>query len=135
MKYQDYIANVVRHLQGTMMLQEYNFRITFDEDLGAPDDPDNLEIRADIAVQTEYLRARIRCGKPMRRLFKDGKYRDIWETLCHELAHVIIEPISEIAMEATAPVSHRLVRQIEERQVQRICNVIMGLLPSRLFRF
>ena len=127
-EFRDHVARVCRYLRHQLYLNEWHGHIRF-EDIAGSTDPDD-EIKAQIKVNSVYLYYILRIGQSMLGDWRNGQFNVIGEDLCHELCHVLTDPLACLAKADAAPSQIHLIEECNERQTQRIARIVTYALPD-----
>lgn len=128
-EFKDYVGNVVCYLRRKMYLGEYSMSSRYVDK--HQDDSDNGGITyAMINVDDSYLTANLTVFGVMMEWYNDGDLHRVAHTLLHEMCHLLTEPLWYWARYDASPSQEPIIRRDNERQVQRIANVIGWLLPD-----
>lgn len=126
-----YVEAKVRFLQNVMNLGEYEVDFGLVDDF--PPDSSYGDTYAMIVPDTVYLTASISVGRCMAEMYANGDYKMVGAILLHEMSHLLTEPLWHLVSGGVHPAAMELVSFTNERQVQRIANVINSLLPNKWY--
>jgi hypothetical protein len=127
-EFRAYVTLLSHYLRCQLFLNEWVGHIKF-EDAGGGCSPFE-EVKASIRINTVYLYYTIRIPLAMVEAWRQGRYEDIGDDLCHEMCHVLVEPLVRWAKADAAPSQTSLIDDVDEQQTQRIARVIAAALPD-----
>lgn len=130
-EFKDYVGLVLKYLRREMYLGEYYLDIDYIE--SHPEDDDDSVTYAMVHIDDSYLTIRLSVYGVMQEWFEKGDLQRVSMTLLHEMCHSFTEPIWRWARYDCSPSQESTIRRDNERQVQRIANVIGWLLPDRWY--
>ena len=81
----------------------------------------NEMVAMDNTIDLSYLRSTIRIYPVMEENTKEV----ILETICHELCHVITEPMYSLCRGVVSPMQHEWVEEMREQETERICRIAL----------
>ena len=128
-EYKDYVYKLVSYLRTEIFHGEYRF-VIFYEKSDKDCDSEDRSIAAEITVDVEYLNFTLYLYPICERWWKEKKYGEIGQTIVHELCHILTQPLYNLALFDAAPSQKNPFKEINERQTQRIANIIDYLLPK-----
>lgn len=132
-RFKDAVVKTCRKMRNDLFHGEYKMSYEFQDEpkpskLGNPD----KTIGAQISVDTVYLDAKIEVFPVLYDYYEDGDYYYIVETLCHEICHLLTEPMYTFAFKLTREgFEEKVAAEIRERQTQRICNIVMSMIDYK----
>jgi hypothetical protein len=91
--------------------------------------PDHADAAADIMIDTKYLCCTVRVSDVVLEMWRNKKWWTVAEIMCHEMSHVLTEPLFEAALPAFKRHTEHLY-DMRERQTQRVCVALMRLTPK-----
>lgn len=129
-EFREYIARICRYLREQLFLGEWYGYIRFeDPDMPMPDDPSD-RYKAQIKVEIRYLYYTLRVGRAILDDWRSGNFQQIGEDLCHELCHILTEPLCQLAKADAAPSQMVYIVEVDEQQTQRIARIVTAVLPE-----
>jgi hypothetical protein len=127
--FEKYVLELVKYFQDVTNTSEYRPTVIF---MGKPCKHQKYRL-AEIGTETRYLEFVLRVYPLVRQKFEDGQLYEVVETICHEICHILTEPLYELAIANTRPSDRREIEDVRERQTQRICNALMKKVPPAVF--
>ena len=128
-KFEKYIVQLCQEIRRIMFLHEQTIFYSFN--YSKHDKPTEGNVAAEININTTYLRYTITIFDVVFQIYKDKDTYQIIETLVHEHCHHFIDPIYFFGVRGVNNQTREFLEETRERQVQRITNVIMGLLGKK----
>lgn len=125
-----YVLRVLDAVRCKLYLHEYRMFIRLDADA----EFQNPESMAEISICGTYLEFTVKLSERLRDWYKRGQLYNVVTVLVHELCHVLTEPLYVIAVDAVTNTSLKYLHDTRERQTQRICNVVLGMLDEGEWR-
>lgn len=102
-----------------MNLQDWDIEVGY---MDGPN-PDNKLVGMQNEINIEYLRSTIAVFTPMY----DRKEYEIVQTLAHELAHIITEPLYSLTRANVNPHLESFVDEQREQATERIARIVMKI--------
>lgn len=127
-EFKDYVGMSLKYLRRELYMGEYMMDVEYCEE--CEDDKDGITTYAMIYVDDSYLTMRIKVYGVMQEWYDGGRIDKVAMTLLHEMCHIFTEPLWYWARYDCSPSQEPIIRRDNERQVQRIANVIGWLLPK-----
>jgi hypothetical protein len=119
------MLGMFRYLKRQIYHGEYETRLEFLHKPIQPDGPDRIT-HADITVDNVYLVFACRLAPVMYEKWREKEYQAIGQIVLHQVCHLLTDPLNQLAKSDAAPSTLEYIQQINERQTQRICNVILS---------
>lgn len=116
------------YLRRTVWAGEYDMSLVFRD--ADDDEVDGGAVPAEINVNSVYLFFQIRVTKHMLEDWQEKNYGRVAKYILHEVCHILIDPVKQLAMRDAAPSQMKMFQEIVERQVCRVTNTIDLLLPK-----
>ena len=111
-----YLTKLVNHLN----LQDWEINVVY-----VPHDhTDNVGVGMETDVDISYLRSEIRCYPICDKLTE----KQIKHILCHELCHIITEPMYSLCRANVNPHLYSLVEEQREQETERIARIALQAL-------
>ena len=128
--YREYIKKLTQYLRTEIFHGEYRFTVFYEDN--PKDDREDAEriCSAEITIDPMYLNFNLYIYPIIETWWKDKKYTAIGQTLVHEVCHILTQPLYNLALGDAAPSQKDPFKEVNERQTQRIANVIDYLLPE-----
>lgn len=130
-RFKNYIKRLIRVFRSVVLAGEYRVEIKFVDSLD--DACGDHTTWAVILADTVYLWADIKVSFKLMDPWKAGEYRYVAETICHELCHLLYDPLVRIARRDTRASGEQEIEDTTERQVQRTAYMIMEIINPRLW--
>ena len=92
-KMMDFCRDVVSVIQKENGFSDYRIRVIYRENEGQHDE----HVIARINVDNEYIRATITILPAFTEIYREEKYSELIEALCHEVFHIKMNTIDEMA--------------------------------------
>lgn len=108
---------------------EYSHIIKWESKACEGDDDSSVTYAA-IRVNDIYLYFTVFIYPRMFAQWESGDLKMIAQDILHKLCHTLTEPMAKIALEDAKPSHNQHIRNTNERQTQRIANVMWSLLPK-----
>lgn len=125
-QFRDWIRAVAFELRDKVYAQEYELSWEWSEEYDHPDYiKSEKQLWFEITSDPVYLTIRLGSYLPAFKAWQQGRLRVVYEKLVHEFCHVLLIPLAREIMNDSHPNSHSFIRDIHERQTQRIANVIL----------
>lgn len=93
----------------------------------------NESVLAQVDVDIVYLSAVISPAPTLEDYWNLKNYEKVGWTLCHELCHILTEPLYDMAWDVVSKDLRDTLNDVRERQTERICKIIMNLIDHREF--
>ena len=123
-QFRDYIRAVADDLRCKFFLQEYELEFDFNEEEAPDPHGDGKTGAAKIETDCVYLGILLIIYHELYNLWQHNQLQKIYQILVHEFCHALLAPLMrEVQIEAH-PNSKSFLVDINERQTQRIANVI-----------
>lgn len=126
--YQDYVRALCDKLRTEFFCGEYRMDIQYFDEI-----TNEGKAVATIRTDTKYLNFTINVSDGVLRLWREREYSRIAEILLHEFAHLLTDPLYDIAIDAITNTNKQFLEDVRERQTQRITNVIFWRLPKSIY--
>jgi hypothetical protein len=127
-RYRKHVERLCEYVRGLLYCEEYTYLIEFDDE-----NTDTEDTAAEIDIDAVYLNYSLRFTDRCRRDFHSKKYRDLFETIVHEHCHLLTQPLYNWIVLVKNPNNAGAICGDWERQTQRVCNVIMALVPRSCY--
>jgi hypothetical protein len=125
-QFRHWIREVAFELRNKVYAQEYELSWSWSEEYDHPDYvKSEKQLWFEITVDVVYLYIRLDSYMPAFKAWQKGDLRIVYEKLVHEFCHVLLIPLVKEIREEMHPNSYSFIRDIHERQTQRIANVIL----------
>ena len=98
-------------------LQDWEIEITYETE----NCQENWAVGMTNTIEISYLRSDIRCY-PIMKDQTDDYIRDV---LCHELCHIITEPMYSLCRGVVSPMQYEWVEEMREQETERICRIAL----------
>lgn len=131
--YEKHVARLVREFRELFYLHEYTYRLLFVDELDPVTESGTDICHAEIHIDSTYLTFTIEIADVCFELFKQGQAWTLADIICHELAHVLIEPVFELARPAISISQAEFAHNTKERQTQRVANTVLNLIPRKVW--
>jgi len=126
--FKDFVSKVCAEFRTTLFHGEYNMKIEYAAEDKRQEGEEGRMIAAEIDISSVYLDCTITIFPTLEGIFNDKDYRGVVEILCHELCHLLTEPMFIFAYDRTRQgFEERTCKEIRERQTQRMTNIVMNL--------
>jgi hypothetical protein len=130
-EFKSHIINLVKYVLSAVNHTEWDSSIEFvQKDYEA--DGDRVAFMR-IWCDDVYLNFDMQVTTSVFRMWKDGDYSKIGGYVCHEVCHLLTQPLKELLMADAAPSQKQHFMEVVERQTQRIANVLRRLLPDEWY--
>lgn len=130
-EYKSYINRLVEVFRAAVWAGEYRLNVHHTDNVKIDYDlADDDVVRAAVTIDPAYLNVNLTISESVYNDWKAGNYEPIAETLCHEFCHILVCPLQALARIDIPPSREREVREVVERQTQRITNAIFPLVPQ-----
>jgi hypothetical protein len=127
-----YIRLLCRFLLPVFLLVEYDYEIHWMRvDEGADD---GGGIAARISMDHVYLNFQLQIFPRLRGTFEEGTLHQVAAIVVHEFSHLLTQPMYCEALADAAPSQVSGLRDLNERQTQRVANVVMASLPKNWYK-
>lgn len=127
--FEKYIFDICDALRAHFFMQEYTIFYEFDYDTMAFGESE--EIAAQIDVDNVYLRYKIITRGALFDMYTKKRHEDIIETLIHEHCHALTDPLYKMAVDCQTNNTLKYLEDANERQTQRITNIIFSNIPKK----
>jgi len=81
----------------------------------------NEMVAMDNTIDLSYLRSTIRIYP----VIEENTKEEILETICHELCHIITEPMYSLCRGVVSPMQYEWVEEMREQETERICRIAL----------
>lgn len=131
-KFFDFCWDILEIYKPYFYLNEYVMEVKeceYDEHVGG------RATMAMISIDPIYLNFSVSLYPRLKAMFDAGKRQDVAEVLCHEMSHILTEPLYLCSIDLLQGKlrTEDYIEELRERQTQRICNVIFrNILKSQL---
>ena len=88
-----FCREVITTIQKENGLSDYRIKLQYD-DYGPND---SHTVLADITVDDEYIRATVTIRPEFEEMYRDKRYNELIEALCHEVFHIRLSKIDDLA--------------------------------------
>jgi len=134
--FKNYIDDLIAYLRTILLVGEYVIKTEFSE---TPDEDDascedGLTTYATIISDDVYLSAYITIHPAMQLAFDAGNFNKVACYTLHELCHIITQPLVKWARNDAAPSQLVEIKDVNERQTQRIANAIEQAMPTNWWK-
>jgi len=129
-EYTDYIARVIWYLRREILHGEYGMTVRYVASLASED---HTTTTAEIHIDPVYLNFKLVLSDFVLDLWKKKSYQKIGGILAHELCHLLTQPMKMLAVADAAPSQEKGIGEVNERQTQRVANVLDSLLPAKWY--
>ena len=132
-EFKTYIRLLCRFLLPVFLLVEYDYEIHWmpvDEET----DDGGGDIAARISMDHVYLNFQLQIFPRLRAMFEEGTLHQIAAVVVHEFSHLLTQPMYCEALADVAPSQVNSLRDLNERQTQRVANVVMASLPKNWYK-
>ena len=131
--FKDRVYELVQYFQELISAQEYTVTVLFRK---APKHKVEMEM-ASIFVDGVYLCATLKITDNLLKEWESGRGQQVVLTICHEMCHVLTEPLycEALWLDVKSSKSERVkqsLADIRERQTELICKAILKNLPETL---
>lgn len=130
LSYESWITQFVENLSEYFNLAGWRISLEFSEDQDVSEEG-NL-VAASISVTSDYQMAVITVSPPLQAEFERGEFRQIVQSLVHEMVHIFLAPLQEHTTPHLSQVTAPLFMKIVEQQTQRLTSVILKNLPDSI---
>lgn len=113
----------------TIFAGEYDLKTQYDTDPREEESSDS-PCAAQISVDHKYLLATITFYPIVYEWYKEKKFEDIARVILHEICHILTEPLYRFPLKYLNDQAHDDLREIRERQTQRITNTLFQLIKK-----
>ena len=127
-QFQKYILEICEKLRWEFFVNEYQLTIAYSESRTL----DGEEVAATINTDLRYLTCKITIYPNLLDCWKKQDLKTINECLVHEFAHIITDPLYELAVKAVSKREEEFLDEVRERQTQRITNILFPHLKKLL---
>lgn len=130
-QYKTYIRNLINELRMVVFAGEYELDVQYPQDPLPTDDGNNVQ--AEIITDHVYLCLVVRLYPDVYEYYIKKDYSKVTQILLHELCHVFTQELYEAAKYNISPQEIGWLKDIWERQTQRITYALFEQLPKRLY--
>lgn len=131
-KFKNYTLAICSYLRWMYYHNEYQMKIDY-IDIIPNDDMPRKVTEAEIEINSAYLTMTIKISRQMQSHWENKDYSEIALIMCHEFSHLLVEPIDKIARKYVSKIEDKYLSEANERQTQRISNIISDRLPKNWY--
>lgn len=124
-EFKRYVETVAHYCLNEIHHGEYELRFVYKNET-KKDDEGTL---AEIDVNPTYLWAKMTIYRPSFEKYDKGDREGVARDVLHEVCHLFIEPIVALFWWDVSASQKEGYTDVIERQIQRTCNAVWGLLP------
>lgn len=121
-----YVKELLEFFTTIVGAQEYHCTVRFADHPGDEDE----DIQAEITIDSVYLNLDCRITRRVLKFWETQDYNDIARTVCHELCHVLLDPLARMTLGSLSKQEEAHWREALERQTCRLTNTVMSLLDN-----
>lgn len=127
-----HVELLLKYFRSAVWAEEYEMSVTFEDQAGDDGGADDATM-AEIIVNDVYLFCKVRVTRFLLDRWRAGNHQFVAKCLCHELCHVLTQPLAALALSDVAPSQTQTVRDVVERQTERICRSLMHVFPAQFW--
>jgi len=127
--YKSWVRNLVANVSAELNLQGWRIDLCWEKDY--PDGNDSVV--AHVEVMSDYYKASIHFTPYAEEIWKEGRVEVLGECIVHELVHILVDPVYQIAKKSSSEVTFPYLTSMNEQTTQRITRIVMQLLPPKFF--
>jgi hypothetical protein len=126
-KFQDWVRYTTGQLMDYFNLDEWGLQLYWVKEQRKE------SCTASINVDVSYLSAGISIYPYLEQIYQEDGQRQALHTLVHEFCHILTAPLHDVAAEGSAQAAQGMLHRIYEQQTERITNIILKNLPSKVY--
>jgi len=120
--FKDYIEDLVNYWKPKLLLHHYDISFKYQDKQKA-----NVDTDAAIIVSDRYLQGTITIFPQLLKAWKEKNYKDIENTIVHEICHIITDNLFMGAHKYSPEIFHDLLDHENEKLVQMITNIFISM--------
>ncbi len=126
--FRQYVKDVLWFTQRLISHGEYVVGVKW-----MPDENEDCEVLATVVTDTVYLSSTVRIYPVLQDMYDAGDYEEVAKSVMHEVIHMLTQPLADLALSDCSPSQEQPIRNINERQTQRITFALHRALPVGWF--
>ena len=129
-KFKETIIKIAREIRNDIYHGEYMAKYYFtDKNLTSRNEKG--VVAAEIEISSTYLNYTITFYAPIYDMFKNKDYKGVVEIICHEICHLLTEPLYKLLGDSITNNNLSHYESIKEQQTQRITNIAMCMIEKK----